>query len=91
MFGRDIKNTVTVVQVGSPVVNSGNEKEQFAAYPFAEGAIGFGWGQYFSDNRYHFESGLLYSMTMINTSGGSGLVPGSPFLHGITLQGRFDF
>jgi hypothetical protein len=70
--------------------------------PMMEMGLGFGWGTYFADQRYHFdlsadyEFNYLWEQNMIRYLNdleilGSGASAGAIYLHGLTLTARFDF
>jgi len=68
----------------------------------AELGLGFGWGQYFACNKYHLDFSAAYDFTYMwrqnmmrvivdEVRAGIGSAASDFFLHGLTLNGRFDF
>jgi len=66
-------------------------------------ALGFGWGTYFSNKKYHFDFALSYDFNMfyhqnmiryITETSKSGLTetpPANLYAHGLTIKAQFDF
>lgn len=70
--------------------------------PEADCSLGFGWGTYFGCRDYHidfsakYEFMIFWAQNMIrsaldDTLTGTGPSPSNLYLHGLTLNGRFDF
>ena len=68
----------------------------------AEGNLGFGWGQYLYRNLYHIDLSATYDFNflwgqnmlkyMVNLNGfGRGASPYDLLMHGLTINGRFNF
>ena len=68
----------------------------------AEGNLGLGWGQYLYRNLYHIDLSATYDFNflwgqnmlkyMVNLNGfGRGTSPYDLLMHGLTINGRFDF
>ncbi|NGX32128.1 MAG: hypothetical protein K1060chlam4_00169 [Candidatus Anoxychlamydiales bacterium] len=70
-----------------------------------EGSIGFGWGSYFTNDKWHFDISAAYeiqryshtnymnkySQAFSSNFATKQIKPGDLFLHGLTLSTRFDF
>ncbi|HEU64209.1 hypothetical protein LCGC14_2500350 [marine sediment metagenome] len=70
-----------------------------------EGAIGFGWGSYFTNDKWHFDISAAYeiqryshtnymnkySQAFSSNFATKQIKPGDLFLHGLTVTTRFDF
>jgi len=64
--------------------------------PFARSSTGFGWGDYFCCNRYHFDIAatfdLFFEASKVSPPSMSLMIGGgSTFLYGLTVRGQFDF
>ena len=70
--------------------------------PMAEANLGFGWGRYFSQNRYRCDLSATYDFNflwgqnmlkyMVNLGGfGQGASPYDLYMHGLTVKFRLDF
>ena len=94
-FNQDTPTTPT-----TKLHNAKNSERQLTSNPTAN--IGFGWGSYFGDNKWHFDIALGYDFeAFLNQNQMAKLVSahtniyndmfGDLFLHGYTLSVRFDF
>lgn len=87
---------------GVPATMSTTITDYDCVRPVAELGLGFGWGRYLHNQRYHIDFSLTYDFTLFWQQNmirklvdqaviGSGAAAGNLDLHGLTLTGRFDF
>lgn len=94
LYGYHTKvNQVVIPAVGPVAKTKFTEK---LLLPFARGGMGFGWGDYFFCNRYHFDIAATFDVFLdaskISPPPISLIVGiGSTFLYGLSVRGQFDF
>lgn len=71
-----------------------DSKKPYIFPTFMETGIGFGWGNYFCENRYHVDVALTYdyfiALMLMHVVFGGNLLKDF-YLHGLTVKGQLDF
>jgi len=90
----------TLTAGGSGIGYSSNGQSDLR--PYLEGNLGLGWGSYCCNKRYHFDFNATYDFNYLWAQNmirylndlnviGTGASAGSLYLHGLTVNGSFDF
>jgi hypothetical protein len=80
---------------GSTVVNSvASRKNYYGAWPWIDGTLGLGWGDYFGCNRgYHVDIVAAWEFVAAYAAAlpGNTFTPREPYMEGFTLRGQLNF